>query len=134
MELSGGAPSGTITATIPLGTPNGTGYRVRVVSSTPQIVGNNNGSNLNINSNVNAVCKNFTATYQPSGINITTNDINNGSTATCGIANLSLSQTNFTAVGTYTVTLTVEDNNGNIATCNATVTITKANQTSPSPP
>src|SRR5213079_2184402 len=51
--------------------------------------------------------------------------INNGSTDACGIASLSLSQTNFdcTNIGTNSVTLTVTDNNGNSSICTATVTV-----------
>src|SRR5439155_27192525 len=51
--------------------------------------------------------------------------INNGSTDACGIARLSLSQTNFDCsnIGTNLVTLTVTDNNGNSSTCTATVTV-----------
>src|SRR5438132_4278766 len=50
---------------------------------------------------------------------------NNGSSDACGIASLSLSQTNFdcTNIGANTVTLTVTDNNGNSSTCTATVTV-----------
>ncbi len=40
--------SGTISATIPSNTPNGTGYRIRVVSTNPVVTGSDNGSNLNI--------------------------------------------------------------------------------------
>jgi hypothetical protein len=38
--------AGTITASIPAATVAGTGYRIRVVSSTPAISGSDNGSNL----------------------------------------------------------------------------------------
>ncbi|HEX3079771.1 MAG TPA: T9SS type A sorting domain-containing protein, partial [Puia sp.] len=41
--------SGMIAATIPLATPAGTGYRIRVVSSNPIIIGSNNGENITIN-------------------------------------------------------------------------------------
>jgi|GEM_PF-1438500 len=41
--------NGTITATIPAGTISGTGYRIRVVSTTPVIIGTNNGTNLTMN-------------------------------------------------------------------------------------
>ena len=41
--------SGTILATIPAGTPAGTGYRIRVVSSNPSITGTDNSINLTIN-------------------------------------------------------------------------------------
>jgi hypothetical protein len=41
--------SGTINATIPGATPTGTGYRIRVVSSDPSVVGSDNGANITIN-------------------------------------------------------------------------------------
>ena len=40
--------AGTITATIPGGTPAGTGYRIRIKSSNPVITGPDNGTNLTI--------------------------------------------------------------------------------------
>jgi plastocyanin len=43
-----GTTSGQINATIPQGTPTGSGYRIRVVSSTPALVGNDNGADLTI--------------------------------------------------------------------------------------
>jgi hypothetical protein len=43
-----GTAAGTINATIPSGTIPGTGYRIRVVSSSPAIIAPNNGSNLTI--------------------------------------------------------------------------------------
>ncbi|MCA4898613.1 MAG: hypothetical protein ING88_07505, partial [Cytophagales bacterium] len=42
--------AGTITATIPLAQGAGTGYRIRVISSSPVINGTNNGTDLTINS------------------------------------------------------------------------------------
>ncbi|MBU2949941.1 hypothetical protein KO493_04435 [Tamlana agarivorans] len=41
--------AGTITATVPLGTLEGAGYRIRVVSDNPVEVGSDNGINLTIN-------------------------------------------------------------------------------------
>jgi N-acetylneuraminic acid mutarotase len=41
--------SGTINAIIPIGTINGTGYRVRVLSSNVSAVGTDNGNNISIN-------------------------------------------------------------------------------------
>lgn len=41
--------NGTITGNIPASTPSGTGYRVRVKSSSPQFIGLDNGTNLQIN-------------------------------------------------------------------------------------
>jgi hypothetical protein len=41
--------AGTISATIPANTTTGTGYRIRVISSTPAKIGTDNGTNLTIN-------------------------------------------------------------------------------------
>jgi hypothetical protein len=41
--------AGTISGTIPVNATSGTGYRIRVVSSTPAITGSANGSDLTIN-------------------------------------------------------------------------------------
>lgn len=49
--------SGTISAVIPANIPNGTGYRIRVVSSRPNFIGRDNGSNIFINS-LTATCSN----------------------------------------------------------------------------
>lgn len=46
--FTGNASSGSINAIIPLGTPNGAGYRIRVVSSLPAFTGPDNGTNLSI--------------------------------------------------------------------------------------
>ncbi|MGG5487540.1 hypothetical protein ACQ0RB_11060, partial [Gaetbulibacter sp. PBL-D1] len=73
-----------------------------------------------------AVCQNATVVLDASGNgSITTSDIDNGSNDACGIASLSLDQTSFdcTNIGANTVTLTVTDNNGNVSTCSATVTV-----------
>jgi hypothetical protein len=50
--------SGAISATIPLGTPTGTMYRIRVVSSNPVVIGSTNTKNLAINP-------------KPGGVNVT---------------------------------------------------------------
>src|SRR5204863_40216 len=73
-----------------------------------------------------AVCTNLTVQLDNSGqATITPAQIDNGSADACGIASLSLSQTNFdcTNIGANTVTLTVTDNNGDIPICTATVTV-----------
>jgi len=41
--------AGTISATIPAGTLAGTGYRIRVISSSPAVIGTDNGINLVVN-------------------------------------------------------------------------------------
>src|SRR5690606_25471593 len=70
----------------------------------------------------NAVCQNITVQLDASGnASITAADINNGSNDNCGVASVSINQTDFDCgdVGNNTVTLTVTDVNGNTATCNA---------------
>jgi hypothetical protein len=47
--------SGTITATIPANTPPGTGYRVRVISTSPAFTGTDNGFNITIGTTPQAV-------------------------------------------------------------------------------
>lgn len=46
---SNASGSQSINVNIPGGTTNGTGYRIRVVSSSPSVNGSNNGANLTIN-------------------------------------------------------------------------------------
>ncbi|RBW55199.1 hypothetical protein DS884_16345 [Tenacibaculum sp. E3R01] len=59
--------------------------------------------------------------------NITTTDINNGSSDNCAISSTSLDKTNFTCndLGANNVILTVEDASGNQNTATATVTVTQ---------
>jgi hypothetical protein len=47
-----GTSAGTIIAHIPASTPAGTGYRIRVVSSAPVVIGLDNGHNITINASV----------------------------------------------------------------------------------
>jgi hypothetical protein len=72
------------------------------------------------------VCQDITIQLDASGnASITVDDIDNGSSDNCGIDSRSLDVYDFTCadVGENTVTLTVEDVNGNSATCTSTVTI-----------
>ncbi|MCC5946766.1 MAG: HYR domain-containing protein, partial [Bernardetiaceae bacterium] len=74
----------------------------------------------------NALCQNITIQLDDTGnVSITPADIDDGSNDACGIASLDLDITDFDCsnVGANTVTLTVEDNNGNTSTCTATVTV-----------
>ncbi|MEM1000766.1 MAG: HYR domain-containing protein, partial [Bacteroidota bacterium] len=74
----------------------------------------------------NAICQNVTVQLDASGnASVTAQDINNGSTDNCGIASLSLNNTNFDCsnLGPNTVTLTVTDVNSNASSCTATVTV-----------
>jgi hypothetical protein len=64
-SISSSANSGTIAATIPCNTPNGTQYRIRVVSDNPVTIGSDNGSNMTIMSNPNAP---LSVTSNPAGL------------------------------------------------------------------
>lgn len=55
---------GTIAATIPAGTTSGTGYRVRVIGSTPSITGTPNVSNIEIVLASNSIAPSATQTIQ----------------------------------------------------------------------
>lgn len=73
-----------------------------------------------------AQCQNVTVQLDANGNGSTTAmAVNNGSSDACGIQSVSLSQTSFDCdeVGANIETLKVTDNNGNISTCDATVTV-----------
>jgi hypothetical protein len=62
--------SGTINCTIPISTPVGSGYRIRVITSNPVTTGSDNGSNITVNqipnpivSGSNIVCQETTYNY-----------------------------------------------------------------------
>ena len=81
---------------------------------------------FNTTCTIDASCTPYTLTLSPSGnATLQPDDVNNGSTASCGTPILSLSQINFDAthIGENTVILTVEDENGNTDTCQAVVTV-----------
>jgi hypothetical protein len=72
-----------------------------------------------------AICKNATVTLSGGTASVTTSDINNGSNDACGILSLSLDNSTWDCsnIGSNDVTLTVSDNNNNVSTCDATVTV-----------
>ena len=73
-----------------------------------------------------ALCKDITVVLDGTGnATITGADVDNGSNDACGIASLSVFPDSFdiSNLGNNTVTLTVTDNNGNVATCTAIVTV-----------
>lgn len=120
--------SGTIPAVIPPGTPTGSGYRIRVVSSAPALTGSDNGSNLTINASVAApivgtitqpTCSVATGSVVLSGLpasgwTLTRNPggiITTGTGATTTVTGL--------GAGTYTFSVSEGDNSG---TCPGTGT------------
>ncbi len=74
-----------------------------------------------------AMCQDLTLDLDPvTGMaDITSVDIDNGSTDNCGIASMTLDVSSFSCadLGENTVTLTVTDNSGNMSTCVSTVTV-----------
>ena len=95
----------------------------------------NNGNTSSCNATVtvmdqkspDAICQNVTVPLDAAGNgSLITSMVDNNSSDACGIASLVLSQMNFdcSEVGNNTVTLTVTDNNDNVSTCTANVTVT----------
>jgi uncharacterized protein YrzB (UPF0473 family) len=75
-----------------------------------------------------AICEDITIELDENGeATITASDIDGGSNDACGIASISIDEEDESwscdEVGDNIVTLTVTDNNGNVSTCDATVTI-----------
>ena len=73
-----------------------------------------------------ANCQDITLQLDENGLtSIAVNDINNGSSDACGLANLSLDKADFDCsnTGENTVTLSATDLNGNSSSCQATVTV-----------
>ena len=73
-----------------------------------------------------ALCQDITVQLDVSGsVTITALDVDNGSDDASGIANYSIDISSFDCsnIGPNTVTLTIEDNNGNTASCTSQVTV-----------
>jgi gliding motility-associated-like protein len=113
--------SGSIACTIPLGTPVGSGYRVRVVASNVPFISSDNGVNIIIGNllsslslgNDTAICSGTSFTLTPTGAGTgSTYQWSTGSTASSIIVN---------APGTYWVTVA----NGN-CTGSDTMVVTQA--------
>ncbi|NBC03157.1 MAG: HYR domain-containing protein, partial [Bacteroidetes bacterium] len=79
------------------------------------------------NDDPNAICNDIEVFLNSQGeVNISPEDINNGSTDNCGIESIDIDVADFTCgdIGDNTVVLTVTDVNGNVSTCESTVTVT----------
>jgi hypothetical protein len=101
-------------------------YSVTVTDANGCIINKSVTVNYTDNTAPNAVCKNITVQLNSNGqASITAQDIDNGSTDNCGIANITVSPASFDCsdLGSNTVTLRVEDVNGNVSTCSAIVTV-----------
>ncbi|HVE61633.1 MAG TPA: T9SS type A sorting domain-containing protein [Chitinophagaceae bacterium] len=117
--------SGTINVTIPIGTPKGTGYRIRVVSDNPAITGSDNGSDITINSLPTAsISAGGPTTFCPGGSLTLTSSVGDSYLWSTGETTQSIS---VNSSGNYTVTVTT---NGCSATSAAT-TVTVEDNTKP---
>ncbi len=73
-----------------------------------------------------AICQDLTITLDDNGMaSITADQIDNGSSDVCGVLSVEVYPNTFNCanVGDNTVTLTVTDVNGNVSTCESTVTV-----------
>jgi len=85
--------------------------------------------NVTDNENPTALCRNLTVPVDDTGTAvITPAQVDNGSGDNCGVDTMTLDRDTFACadMGDNTVTLTVTDVNGNVDTCQATVTVTCA--------
>jgi gliding motility-associated-like protein len=131
--LASTASSGTIAGTIPCGTPTGSGYRIRVVSSAPVVVGSDNGVNITITQPSVATFSYTGTPYCQNASNPSPTFSGGGVagtfTSTAGLVFVSAStgQVNLSAStpGTYTVTNTIAATGGCPAvTATSSITIT----------
>lgn len=112
-----GTSSGSINATLPMGTGAGTGYRIRVIGSNPSTTGTDNGANITIKVAPMVNLGNDTSFCSGAALNITLNAGNPG--ASYEWSNFSTNQTlNVSTAGTFSVTVTGANN------CEATDQIT----------
>jgi hypothetical protein len=74
--------SGTINCIIPVGTPSGSGYRVRIISSTPADSSNNNGINIHIGTLQSTTISSNSPLCPGDSIKITGSNLNNSATFT----------------------------------------------------
>ena len=129
--------SGTINATIPSVITYGTGYRIRVVSSSPVVTGTDNGNNLTIGDNQNPT---FSC---PANQNVNLNnscqlvvpDLVSGLTGTDNCGTVTFTQSPAAGVSlssshnlTHNVVITASDGNGNTAQCTVVLTSKDVNK------
>ena len=103
---------GTINATIPLNTPAGNGYRIRVTSSNPALVSGNNGVNLSITEtplvSIGGCNQLFTGNSQLTAIITSVGPITNYQWILNGSTNVGINSSGYNTgvAGSYTVTAT----------------------------
>ncbi len=100
------ATAGTVSTTLPAGTPSGTGYRIRVVGSQPSTIGSNNGANITV---TNGISPTLTATVGATVDNpfvVTFTDDPAWRAAVTGIKIGGVALTSGYAIGAGTITFT----------------------------
>jgi hypothetical protein len=131
--LASTANSGLITAIVPGATPAGAGYRVRVVSSNPAVVGTDNGSNLTINALPTVTLQAFSdvCVSSPSFA------LSGGSPTGGTYSGVGVSGGNFdpsvAGVGTHTITYAYTNGAGCSASAQQTITVTSGINVTQSP-
>ncbi len=110
--LTSTSNSGSISATIPGGTPVGSAYRIRVVSSNPATTGSDNGSDLTINSLPNVTLGTFSdVCVYNDPFTLTGGSPASGTFTGTGVT-INVFNPNTAGTGTHTITYTFTDGNG----------------------
>jgi hypothetical protein len=132
-----GSMSGTISTLIPANIPAGAGYRIRVVSSSPMVIGADNGINLKINfaptlSAISAPAApvqlnspiSASATFTGTNPQNASWNWGDGRTSVAEINGSTISGNHtYTSPGVYTTTLTIQDACGNTVTSDYQYTV-----------
>lgn len=110
--LSSTANSGTISATVPAGIAVGSGYRIRVVSSSPAVTGTDNGIDLTIHTPPTVTLSAFSdVCVYNDPFTLTGGSPASGTFSGTGVT-LNVFNPNTAGLGTHTITYTYTDGNG----------------------